>query len=331
MDNKKIIVTGANGFIGSVVVWDLNRRGFENIIAVDSVPLTERNLLKDLKYAQFLGHRDLWPYLSKLGKGEVSWVIHMGACSSTTETNWDFLLENNTRYTQKIFEFASEKDFDVIYASSAATYGAGENGFDDMTDSEILKPLNLYGDSKVLFDRWVKKAKSLPRHWYGLKFFNVYGPMEYHKDSMASVVFKSFNLINTTGQVKLFKSHNPDYRDGEQLRDFVYVKDVSRWILELMDKRPENGVYNMGFGKARTWKDLVSSTFRALNKDVKIDWMEIPMDIRNQYQYFTEAKMNRWLAQKMSPPQWTLEDGIRDYVQNYLNTANPNLNSKKGY
>jgi ADP-L-glycero-D-manno-heptose 6-epimerase len=225
---------------------------------------------------------------------------------------------------------AVEKKFDVIYASSAATYGAGENGFNDTTDSEILKPLNLYGDSKVLFDRWAAKAKSLPTHWYGLKFFNVYGPMEYHKESMASVVYKSFHSIKSTGQVKLFKSHHPDYKDGEQLRDFVYVKDVSRWIVELMEKKPENGIYNMGFGKARTWKDLATSTFRALNLEPKIEWMEIPVDIRNQYQYFTEANMSKWLGQKMSAPFWSLESGIKDYVQNYLNTQNPNLNSKKG-
>ncbi|MBL7556656.1 MAG: ADP-glyceromanno-heptose 6-epimerase [Bdellovibrionaceae bacterium] len=328
--DSKIIVTGANGFIGSVIVWELNKKGFTNIIAVDSVPLSERNLLKNLQFNQFLSHTELRPFLQKLGKGDVSWVIHMGACSSTTEKNWDFLYENNTLYTQKIFELAEEMGFDVIYASSAATYGAGENGFDDTTDANILKPLNLYGDSKVLFDRWVKTAQTLPKHWYGLKFFNVYGPMEYHKDSMASVVFKSFHSIKSTGKMKLFRSHNPDYKDGEQLRDFVYVKDVSRWIVELMEKKPENGIYNMGFGKARTWIDLVSSVFKSLNLPNQIDWMEVPADIRNQYQYFTEAKMNRWLAQKMSPPQWSIEDGVKDYVQNYLNTSDPYLNSKKG-
>tara|TARA_B110001454_G_scaffold219182_2_gene250937 strand:- start:2715 stop:3701 length:987 start_codon:yes stop_codon:yes gene_type:complete len=326
--DRKIIVTGANGFIGSVIVWELNQKGFTNIIAVDSVPLSERNLLKNLKYSQFLMHTELWPYLAKQAKGEISWIVHMGACSSTTEKNWDFLYENNTLYTQKIFEAAVEKDFDVVYASSAATYGAGENGFDDTTDANILKPLNLYGDSKVLFDRWTKTAKALPKHWYGLKFFNVYGPMEYHKDSMASVVFKSFHAIKSTGKMKLFKSHNPEYKDGEQLRDFVYVKDVTRWIVELMEKKPTNGIYNMGFGKARTWNDLVTATFKSLNKDVQIEWMEIPADIRNQYQYFTEANMNRWLAQKMSAPQWSLEDGIKDYVQNYLNTSDPYLKTK---
>ena len=328
--DSKIIVTGANGFIGSVIVWELNKKGFTNIIAVDSVPLSERNLLKNLQYNQFLSHTDLWPFLAKQGKGEVSWVLHMGACSSTTEKNWDFLYENNTLYTQKIFELSVEKGFDVIYASSAATYGAGEHGFDDRTDANILKPLNLYGDSKVLFDRWVKTAKALPKHWYGLKFFNVYGPMEYHKDSMASVVFKAYHSIKSTGKMKLFRSHNPNYKDGEQLRDFVYVKDVSRWIVGLMEKKPENGVYNMGFGKARTWIDLVSAVFKSVNLPNQIDWMEVPSDIRNQYQYFTEAKMDRWLAQKMSPPQWSIEDGVKDYVQNYLNTSDPYLNSKKG-
>lgn len=327
--DSKIIVTGANGFIGSVIVWELNKKGFTNIIAVDSVPLSERNLLKNLQYTQFLTHTELWPFLAKQNKGDVSWVIHMGACSSTTEKNWDFLYENNTLYTQRIFELGVEKNFNVIYASSAATYGAGENGFDDTTDSNILKPLNLYGESKVLFDRWVKTTQALPKHWYGLKFFNVYGPMEYHKDSMASVVYKAYHSIKSTGKMKLFRSYNPEYKDGEQLRDFVYVKDVSRWIVELMEKKPGNGIYNMGFGKARTWIDLVTSTFKSLNMPVQIEWIEIPADIRNQYQYFTEAKMTRWLAQKMSPPQWSLEDGVKDYVQNYLNTSDPYLSSKK--
>lgn len=328
LKNKKIIVTGANGFIGSVVVWELNQRGFNDIVAVDSVSLAERNLLNGLNYSQFLTHSELWSFLEKQPDGAISWVIHMGACSSTTEKNWSFLFENNTLYTQRVFEAATKKGFDVIYASSAATYGAGENGFDDNTDSDVLKPLNLYGDSKVLFDRWVKKAPNLPTHWYGLKFFNVYGPMEYHKEAMASVVFKSFHLIKSTGQVKLFKSHNPDYNDGEQLRDFVYVKDVSRWIVELMIKKPVNGIYNMGFGKARTWKDLATATFHSLGLPTKIEWMDIPADIRNQYQYFTEAKMNRWVEQKMSPPQWSLEAGIKDYIQNYLDTSDPVMKSK---
>lgn len=326
---KKVIVTGANGFIGSVIVWELNQLGFNDIIAVDSVPLSERNLLKDLQYSEFLLHTDLWAFIEKQPKGSISWAIHMGACSSTTEKNWDFLYENNTLYTQRIFEAAVAKGFDVIYASSAATYGAGELGFNDTTNPESLKPLNLYGESKVQFDRWVQKAPSLPQHWYGLKFFNVFGPMEYHKESMASVVFKSFHLIKSTGQVKLFRSHDFNYKDGEQVRDFVYVKDVTRWIVELMNKKPKNGIYNMGFGKARTWLDLIVSTFKSIGAEPKIEWMDIPIDIRNQYQYFTEANMQNWLTQGMSPPQWSLEAAVKDYVQNYLNTSNPNLSSKK--
>ncbi len=328
--SKKIIVTGANGFIGSVIVWELNRRGFTDIIAVDSVSQSERNLLKDLQYSEFLLHTDLWAYLDKQSKGSISWAIHMGACSSTTEKNWDFLYENNTLYTQKIFETAVSKGFDVIYASSAATYGAGDYGFKDTTDSEVLKPLNLYGDSKVLFDRWVKKAPVLPQHWYGLKFFNVFGPMEYHKESMASVVYKSFNLIKKTGQVKLFRSHNPEYKDGEQVRDFVYVKDVTGWIIELMIKKPKSGIYNMGFGKSRTWLDLTLATFRSIGAEPKIEWVDIPSDIRDQYQYFTEANMQNWLSQGMTPPKWDLEDAVKDYIQNYLNTATPTLSSSRG-
>lgn len=316
---KKVVVTGANGFIGSVIVWQLNQIGFTNIIAVDSVDLKQRNLLKNLKISEFLTKAELLDYLnSAKSKDQVSWIIHMGACSSTTETNWDFLLENNTHYTQKLSEWCLKNNAGYVYASSAATYGAGENGFDDGFDSEKLKPLNLYGDSKVLFDRWILKQSQRPKHWYGLKFFNVFGPMEYHKESMASVVYKSFHLIKKTSQVQLFKSHKAEYKDGEQLRDFVYVKDVARWILELMLLKPENGIYNMGFGKARTWLDLARNTFSAMGKETKINWIEIPDNIKNQYQYFTEAKMNKLFSQKLSSPQWPLEKAIEDYVKNYL-------------
>lgn len=319
LGSKKVVVTGANGFIGSVIVWQLNQVGFHNIIAVDSMDLNHRNLLKNLKICEFQTKTELLNYLaSDKSKEEVSWIIHMGACSSTTETNWDFLLENNTQYTQKLSDWCLKNNAGYIYASSAATYGAGENGFDDSFDSEKLKPLNLYGDSKVLFDRWILKQSERPKHWYGLKFFNVFGPMEYHKESMASVVYKSFHLIKKTGQVQLFKSHKPEYKDGEQLRDFVYVKDVARWILELMLLKPENGIYNMGFGKARTWLDLARNTFSAMGKETKINWIEIPDNIKNQYQYFTEAKMNKLFSQRLSSPQWPLEKAIDDYVKNYL-------------
>ncbi len=321
--DTQIVVTGANGFIGSVIVWQLNQLGFTQIIAVDSVELSERNLLKNLKYSKFYSKNSFLKYLKTPDSSRnISWIIHMGACSSTTETNWDFLFENNTQYSQALAEWCCANKANYIYASSAATYGAGENGFDDQFDSEKLKPLNLYGESKVLFDRWIlnptQTPHSKPNCFYGLKFFNVFGPMEYHKESMASVVYKSYHLIQNTGKIQLFKSHRPEFKDGEQLRDFVYVKDVSRWILELMLLKPENGIYNMGFGKARTWLDLARGVFSAMGREPKIEWIAIPENIKNQYQYFTEAKMNKLFAQKLSLPQWPLEKAIEDYVQNYL-------------
>ena len=315
-----IIITGANGFIGSMMVWQLNQQGHTDIIAVDSVDLTERNLLKELKYSRFLKHTNLWSFLAtEEAKDKVQWIIHMGACSSTTETNWDFLKENNLVYSQKIFEWCAQHKKNLIYASSAATYGAGENGFDDNFNSENLKPLNLYGDSKVQFDRWALKQKQTPPHWYGLKFFNVFGPMEDHKGSMSSVAYKAFHQIKKENALTLFRSHNPDYKDGEQLRDFVYVKDVTRWLNELMNKKPKNDIYNMGFGKARTWLDLANAVFNSLDKSLKINWIDIPENIRNQYQYFTEANMSKWKSQGLSAPQWSLENAVKDYVTTYLN------------
>lgn len=314
-----IIVTGANGFIGSVMVWQLNEKGINDIIAVDSIGLDERNLLAKRQISKFLLKDDLWNFLeTPEAKSKVTWIIHMGACSSTTETNKEFLWENNTHYTQRIFEWCTAHNKSLIYASSAATYGAGELGFDDTTDPEKLKPLNLYGDSKVLFDRWALKQKQTPPHWYGLKFFNVFGPNEYHKGAMSSVAFKAYHQIKDTGALGLFKSANPEYKDGEFMRDFVYVKDVTGWMSELMDKTPENGIYNMGFGKPRTWLDLAQSVFDAIHKEMKINWLEMPENIRGQYQYYTEAKTVKWLAAGMSPAKWPLEKAVADYVQNYL-------------
>ncbi|MCX7977846.1 MAG: ADP-glyceromanno-heptose 6-epimerase [Bdellovibrionaceae bacterium] len=311
-----IIVTGANGFIGSAMVWELNRRGHTDILAVDSVPLSSRNLLARNQYARFYGHNELLEELPKLKN--IEWVIHMGACSSTTETNWDFLRENNLEYSKKIFEFCRHSGANLIYASSAATYGSGEKGFSDQTPPNLLKPLNLYGRSKLLFDEWVLEQNSTPSCWYGLKFFNVYGPHEYFKGPMASVAYKAFHQITKTGRLQLFRSHNPQYKDGEQLRDFVYVKDVVQWMAELMEKRPQNGIYNMGFGKARTWLDLASAVFSAINRPLQIDWIDIPESIRDQYQYFTEADMTKWKSIGMPSPRWSLEEGIHDYVKNYL-------------
>ncbi len=321
-----IIVTGANGFIGSVMVWELNQRGITDIVAVDSVGLNERNLLVKRQIHKFLLKNELWPYLeSDEAKKKVTWIIHMGACSSTTETNKEFLWENNTYYTQRIFEWCTQHGKSMIYASSAATYGAGELGFDDTTDPEKLRPLNLYGESKVLFDRWALKQTKTPPHWYGLKFFNVFGPNEYHKGPMSSVAFKAYHQIKDNGTLGLFKSANPEYKDGEFMRDFVYVKDVTGWMAELMDKKPANGIYNMGFGKPRTWLDLANAVFSAMGKELKINWLEMPENIRGQYQYFTEAKTDKWRAAGMSPAKWPLEKAVADYVQNYLSQKDPLL------
>ena len=302
------------------MVWELNQRGITDIICVDSIPLEERDLLKNLKYTEFLSKNDLWPYLLSYESRKTKWIIHMGACSSTTETNWEFLKENNLEYSQKIFQWSAEHKVNVIYASSAATYGAGESGFDDTTDPETLKPLNLYGESKVQMDRWALKQNRTPPHWYGLKFFNVFGPQEHAKENMASVAYKAFHQIKANNELGLFVSYNPKYKDGQQLRDFIYVKDVVRWMYELTEKKPPNGIYNMGFGQARSWLDLAGSIFQAMERPMKIQWIPVPQNIRDQYQYFTEAKMQKWLQQGLSQPQWSLEKAVDDYVKNYLTT-----------
>lgn len=320
-----IVVTGANGFIGSAIVWELNHKGITDIVCVDSAPLNARpGILDKRKYSRFMLHDEFLNYLEQKPAEKIDWIIHMGACSSTTEMDVEFLEENNTLYTQKCFEFCRDNQVRFIYASSAACYGAGELGFDDQTAPENLKPLNPYGESKVNFDRWVLKEKTFPPFWMGLRFFNVYGPNEYYKKDMASVVFKAYRQIKVNGSLKLFRSHNPDYKDGEQLRDFVYVKDITRWITEIMDGKGYAGIYNMGFGKARTWLDLAGNVFNSMNKEMKIEWTDIPEDIRPRYQYYTEAKMERFLSQGFSQPQWSLEDGIADYIK-YLDKDDPFL------
>lgn len=319
-----IIVTGANGFIGSAMVWQLNQAGITNIIAVDTVKLSQRNLLKKLQYSEFYEAGELWSFLAtETARKSVSWVIHLGACSSTTETDWNYLFSNNFQYSQRLFEWCTQNQKSMIYASSAATYGAGEYGFDDTFDSEKLKPLNLYGESKVIMDRWAVKQKTTPTNWYGLKFFNVFGPNEYEKGSMASVAFKSYHQVMKTSRLGLFKSYNSQYADGQQLRDFVYVKDVTNWMMELMNKKPQSGIYNMGFGQARSWLDMAQALFESMGKPLQIDWLEMPDNIKGQYQYFTEANMKKWQQAGMSEPQWPLEKAIQDYVQNYLSQQDP--------
>lgn len=322
------IVTGATGFIGSALVWELNQRGEKNLILADHIAPEKRpGSLRGRDFKKFILADDLFSELAKADWAkDIRGVYHMGACSTTTETDEAYLRRNNTEYTQKIWEFCTKMKIPMVNASSAACYGDGQKGFDDAGDSREFKPLNLYGWSKLNFDIWADRQTVTPPNWWNLRFFNVYGPNEYHKGDQASVVFKAFQQISEAGKLRLFKSHNPKYRDGEQLRDFVYVKDVTRWMVEIMNGRKvKSGVYNMGYGQARTWLDLAKNTFSNMGREMKIDWIEIPPNIRNQYQYFTEAKMDRLMAEGVSRPQWSLEKGIADYVNGYLSKKDPHL------
>jgi ADP-L-glycero-D-manno-heptose 6-epimerase len=314
-----IIVTGAAGFIGSALVGKLNSRGHENIVLVDDFSNAEKN--KNLQGKTFREQvdRDAFFEWMDARKRHVKILFHIGARTDTTEFDKSVFDKLNLNYSKKIWEICAQHQIPLIYASSAATYGMGELGYKDDHDLVYqLKPLNPYGVSKNEFDKWVLQQDGAPPFWAGLKFFNVYGPNEYHKGRMASVIFHAFNQINETGKVRLFKSHNPDFADGEQLRDFIYVKDVVSVLHFLMNHGSNSGIFNLGTGTARSFKDLARATFKALGKEEIIEFIPTPEDIRDKYQYFTEASMEKLMGTGYDKPFHTLEEGIADYVRGYL-------------
>ena len=314
-----IVVTGAAGFIGSCLVSRLNKAGFENIVVVDDFSKTEKaNNLKSKTLISKVGRKDFIAWLKDFGD-EVDFIYHIGARTDTTEFDKNIFDELNINYSIDVWNLCVEFNIPLVYASSAATYGLGEFGYkDDHSIISSLVPLNPYGDSKNDFDKWVLKQTKTPPFWAGLKFFNVYGPNEYHKGRMASVIFHTFHQINENGGMKLFRSHNPNYTDGGQLRDFVYVKDVVEVCLFLMNDKPASGIYNLGSGKARTFLDLAKNTFKNVGKPENIDFIDTPIDIRDKYQYFTEADMSKLIGEGYKVPFHTLEEGVADYVTNYL-------------
>ncbi|MFK5854732.1 MAG: ADP-glyceromanno-heptose 6-epimerase [Bacteroidota bacterium] len=318
-----IVITGATGFIGSVLVSRLNKEGYSNLILVDDFSsLKKAKNLDEKHFIKKVDRDDFFQWFDDYNSN-VDLVLHIGARTDTTEFDSKIFDVLNLEYSKQLWQRCSDWGIPFIYASSAATYGLGEFGYvDNHKIVNKLKPLNPYGVSKNDFDIWVLKQKETPPFWAGLKFFNVYGPNEYHKDRMASVILHAFGQINNTAQVKLFKSHKPEYKDGEQLRDFIYVLDVVDVIFFLMRNKPESGIYNLGTGKARTFVDLAIATFTALQLDPKIEFIDTPEDIRDKYQYFTEAKMEKLRDAGYKKAFTSLEAGINDYVVNYLANKN---------
>lgn len=324
--SSNIVITGAAGFIGSCLITFLNEAGYRNLFLVDDFSHEEKEPnFANKKFIKKIERSVFFDWL-RTENQKIEFVFHLGARTDTTEFDYSIHERLNVEYSKKIWKYCFEKQVPLVYASSAATYGAGKFGYkDDENIIPDLKPLNPYGVSKNEFDKWVlMQKKNCPPKWAGLKFFNVYGPNEYHKARMASVIFHSYNQIKETGFVKLFKSHKPEFVDGGQLRDFIYVKDVLKicyWFLECWIKDPQifiTGIYNVGTGKARTFEDLVKATFSALEMPTKIKYIDMPEDIRDTYQYFTEATMSKIYAAGYTTPFYSLEEGVGDYVKNYL-------------
>ena len=318
--DKRVIVTGGAGFIGSVLVWELNRRGCSNVAIADSPATGEKRAnLNGLRYTEFIEPADLQARLSSASLEKPDYIFHLGACSSTTETNEKYLRENNFEYSRRLAEWALEAGVRFVYASSAATYGDGSAGMDDMDPRQLekLKPLNLYGLSKHWMDLHAWK-----HGWFdriaGLKYFNVFGPNEYHKGDMRSVVCKSFDDVRRTGVIRLFKSYRPQFRDGEQRRDFLYVKDAVGMTLHLAANAAANGIFNIGSGTARSWNDLARAVFAALGREPRIEYIDMPESVRDKYQYFTQADIRKLPSTGYDCPVTSLEDAVNDYVVNYL-------------
>ncbi len=314
-----IIITGAAGFIGSNLVQKLNDEGFNDLILVDDFTDADKNKNLDQKsFTEKIQREDFFDWLDQEHRF-VQFVFHIGARTDTAEMDQAVFDELNVGYSKAVWKKCVLYGIPLVYASSAATYGLGEFGFEDSHDVvNELKPLNPYGNSKNEFDQWVLQQESTPFFWAGLKFFNVYGPNEYHKGRMASVIYHAYNQIKITGKMKLFRSHNPDFKDGEQSRDFIYVKDVVDVLVYLMHHRKGSGIYNLGSGKARTFYDLVSNVFGAMNLEPVIEFIDTPEDIRDKYQYYTRANMDKLLSNGYDKTFYSLEEGVTDYVKNYL-------------
>ncbi len=316
---QMIIVTGGAGFIGSAIIAALNKRGITDILIVDEQGKDKCENLANLPFTDYVEKNDfLKKVVDKKITTDIEVIFHMGACSDTTEMNTEYLEENNCRYSKLLAQWAVDTDIRFIYASSAATYGDGSKGFSDEEEKiERLQPLNPYGRSKQLFDLWARE-NGLLKKIVGLKYFNVFGPNEYHKGDMRSFIVKAFEQINATGKVRLFKSYNPQFEDGKQMRDFLYVKDAVDMTLFFYDNPKVAGLFNIGSGKARTWDELVEAVFAAMGKSVNIEYIDMPESIRNQYQYFTQADITKLRKAGYRKEITSLEDATKDYVQNYL-------------
>jgi ADP-L-glycero-D-manno-heptose 6-epimerase len=318
-EKEYIVVTGAAGFIGSCLVGYLNQQGLTDLILVDEFSREDKTPnLEGKRYIFKVERETFFDWLEK-NQPKIRFVFHIGARTDTTEFDYSIHEHLNVVYSRKIWNYCAQHKVPLVYASSAATYGAGELGYEDSHDIiPRLQPLNPYGVSKNEFDKWALQQQEQPPFWAGLKFFNVYGPNEYHKARMASVIFHSFHQIRANGGVKLFRSHRPDFRDGQQLRDFVYVKDLLKICYWLMENKPASAIYNLGTGKARSFEDLAKATFAGLVMEPNITFIDMPEDIRDKYQYFTEATMDKLRAAGYQEKFYTLEEGVGDYVRNYL-------------